>query len=290
MGTRKNNKKSKKFRKNKKTRSKRQRGGVRNINEELIDASAVGNDEIVKVLLTKIGIEVNALDGQGKPALYWASFNGHAETVKMLLDKGANIEAKDIYGRTALILASIYGHKETVDMLLDKGADVNAKDNGGRTALVWACQNSYNIDPTNPDYNDILKKRIDIVQNLLTYGANVNQNVMGMTLLQRAKENNHKKTVTVLEQHIKFKNLLDTLTENTENNENVFSKRLSKRALDNLTNEQRELFTEFAARNSWNINYDTGELVPYSHGTRGGKRKTIKSKKSKRKTRKTRRK
>ena len=34
---------------------------------------------------------------------FLASANGYTETVKILLDKGANIEAKDVSGTTAII-------------------------------------------------------------------------------------------------------------------------------------------------------------------------------------------
>jgi len=183
-------------------------------------------------------------------------------------------------------LASQNGHTSTVAMLLEKGADVNAKDDQNRTALVWACQNSYNN--LNPE---IIKKRLDIVQNLLTYGADVDHKINDMTLLQRAINNGHIEVIRILEQHIKFKELLGSVID-YENKETVNIQPLSKLALDNLTMDERILFTQFLDK-SWDVklNDKTGELVPY-HGTRGayrgprgGKRKT---RKNKRKTRKTR--
>ena len=78
--TRKAKKSNKRFRK---TRSKRQKGGMRNLNEDLIDASSYGHPKIVKTLLDN-GADVNAMDGFGNSALYWASFNGHKKVVKLL--------------------------------------------------------------------------------------------------------------------------------------------------------------------------------------------------------------
>ena len=85
-----------------------------------------------------------------------ASKKGHASTVTILLNEGADIEAKDrvsilddhteyIYrihvisdlmtiidmqgGDTALIWASRQGHQSICQLLLTRGADIEAKDN-----------------------------------------------------------------------------------------------------------------------------------------------------------------
>jgi hypothetical protein len=116
MGTRKNNRKSKKSKKGfRKTRSKRQRGGVRNLNGELIDASSYGYPKIVKNLLVE-GADVNAVDGQKHPALFWASFNGHAQVVEILLVYGADVTITDNWGHTALYWANFNGHAKVVEL------------------------------------------------------------------------------------------------------------------------------------------------------------------------------
>jgi ankyrin repeat protein len=59
--------------------------------------------------------------------------------VEKLLEQGANVNAKDRDGETALMWAARRGHSETVKALINAGADVNVK--GGRyskTALMWA--------------------------------------------------------------------------------------------------------------------------------------------------------
>ena len=62
----------------------------------------------------------------------------NVDTVRILLEKGANVDAKTNNGRTALIEVSARGRTDIVKMLIDKGADVNAKDNDGGTALTFA--------------------------------------------------------------------------------------------------------------------------------------------------------
>ncbi|KAF2142278.1 uncharacterized protein K452DRAFT_250214 [Aplosporella prunicola CBS 121167] len=72
----------------------------------------------------------NEKDQELLPALYYASLEGLVDSVKMLLDKGADVNAQGGTYGNALQAASSLGHEKIVQMLLDKGADVNAQ--GGR--------------------------------------------------------------------------------------------------------------------------------------------------------------
>lgn len=74
-----------------------------------------------------------------------ASAAGDTEKVLSLLQNGheAN-EVFPIVGTTPLMLAAAYGHDETIRTLLDAGADVNAADFTGWTVLHAA---AYNGDP-----------------------------------------------------------------------------------------------------------------------------------------------
>ncbi len=70
------------------------------------------------------------------------SFNSKKDkdTVKDLLEKGANINVKDDQGKTPLhiIVSTSKNKKEIVELLLEKGAKINAKDNEGKTPLDLA--------------------------------------------------------------------------------------------------------------------------------------------------------
>ena len=61
------------------------------------------------------------------------------ETVKLLMERGANIEDKDIDGHTPLLLAAKWGKTETVKLLIERRANIEAKDSKGRTPL-HACR------------------------------------------------------------------------------------------------------------------------------------------------------
>jgi ankyrin repeat protein len=46
-----------------------------------------------------------------------AAANGHTETVKLLLDRGAAIDVRDNEGKTALVWAREKGHTEIVQLI-----------------------------------------------------------------------------------------------------------------------------------------------------------------------------
>lgn len=74
----------------------------------------------------------------GITMLMWASKNGYAEVVKLLIEEGSNLDMQDKKGRTALMLASRRFHTEVVSLLIRNRADVDIICNYGGTALMHA--------------------------------------------------------------------------------------------------------------------------------------------------------
>jgi ankyrin repeat protein len=74
-----------------------------------------------------------------------AAVTGGPQTVKALLDAGANVNAKDVRGLTPLMLAVATDRSsaETVRLLLAKGADRTLKANNGETAMDIARKFQY---------------------------------------------------------------------------------------------------------------------------------------------------
>lgn len=64
-----------------------------------------------------------------------AAKTGDAETVKYLLDKGADMDARGYKKRTALMYAAQYNHKEIGMMLVKRKANLVLKDLSGATAF-----------------------------------------------------------------------------------------------------------------------------------------------------------
>jgi len=69
---------------------------------------------------------------------------GHLQTVRLLIDKGANINYKNpSTGETPLIRAAKAGHEDVVKLLLEKGASVAQTDNTGGSVVTWACRKGF---------------------------------------------------------------------------------------------------------------------------------------------------
>ena len=76
------------------------------------------------------------MDLSGKTPLHYENiYYGYIESLKLLLEKGANIEAMDKSGKTPLHYASVYGKIESLKLLLEKGANIEAMDQDGQTPL-----------------------------------------------------------------------------------------------------------------------------------------------------------
>mmetsp|Transcript_4059 Transcript_4059/g.15146 ORF Transcript_4059/g.15146 Transcript_4059/m.15146 type:complete len:1253 (-) Transcript_4059:32-3790(-) len=116
----------------------------------LIYASAFGNKDVVKYLLGKREVDVNALDDTQKSALHHASKravqlggqgegdNVQSEIVNMLINAGASVKARDHNGCCALMFAVANGDVGVTQELLKAQAEVNAKDFEGHRPLDYA--------------------------------------------------------------------------------------------------------------------------------------------------------
>jgi len=71
--------------------------------------------------------------------LFLAIRNGDTGFIKAHLSKG-DLQARDKRGATPLMHAAAFGNFETLKMLLDAGADVNAHNDRNATALLWAAR------------------------------------------------------------------------------------------------------------------------------------------------------
>ncbi len=109
--------------------------------------SEVSEEKRMKIvrLLAGAGFEVDVPNYEGRTALMTiARFtNGH-ETVKLLIEKGADVNRRcKEYGRTALFGAIEFGNKETVEALLRAGADVSVVDKYEMSPVMLARKKQY---------------------------------------------------------------------------------------------------------------------------------------------------
>ena len=154
-------------------------------NEQLIYASRDGDLATVRRLLSSKGVDVNYKNGWGSPALIWASYNGHIDVVKTLLEHNAKVDIQRNDGYTALMGAGHNDHIEVVKALLERNANIDIQDDFGWTALMPASCNGH----------------IDCVRLLLENGANVTlEDEYGETAKDMAQEKGHWDIVKLIDQ------------------------------------------------------------------------------------------
>jgi uncharacterized protein len=109
----------------------------------------------------------------GLTPLLFAARDGNLETVKVLLEAGADVNQQSEYGWTALLVATHNRFYQLAVFLLEKGAQPNLANEGGWNPLYLATDNR-NIEagdyPTRkPDMD-----HLDYIKRLLAAGANPN--------------------------------------------------------------------------------------------------------------------
>lgn len=77
--------------------------------------------------------------GEFTPLLI-ATRDGHMETVKVLVEAGADLSARAADGKDSLGLAIFNGSYDIADYLVDQGIDVNVPDAQNFTPLFWAVE------------------------------------------------------------------------------------------------------------------------------------------------------
>ena len=98
---------------------------------------------------------VNPFFSSGGTALHGASFHGHANVARALMNRGANVTAKNRFGEMPLHIASHSQHVNVARALLNKNAPVNGKDTHGQTPLFS------------------IRGNPELAQLLMSHGANV---------------------------------------------------------------------------------------------------------------------
>ena len=125
-------------------------------NSPLMYAAALGSLESMRILLDA-GADPNTANAFAATPLMWCA--GDAAKVELLLSKGAKVNVRSSLGRTPLLIAAAYdGATEAARLLIKKDADVNARDKSGMSVLEQAASSNH----------------IDLVRLLLEKGANVN--------------------------------------------------------------------------------------------------------------------
>ena len=105
--------------------------------QELFQLVRAGGTQRLAGLL-EMGLVSNLRDGKGNSLLMLASYNGHLETARLLLEHGGDPELANDRGQVPLAGAAFKGDTEMARLLIEHGADVNARSSDGKTPLMFA--------------------------------------------------------------------------------------------------------------------------------------------------------
>ncbi|KAJ3103600.1 hypothetical protein HDU96_009208, partial [Phlyctochytrium bullatum] len=119
-------------------------------------ATFSGHLDVARFLL-ETGSEIDIRDGRKNTPLFNAALEGHLSLVELLVEKGADIEARGLKGRTSLHNAASGGHLDIARFLIEKGAKIDEVDFLKKTPLTFATLNGH----------------LDIVQLLVEKGASM---------------------------------------------------------------------------------------------------------------------
>uniref|UniRef100_A0A8C2LF65 Regulatory factor X-associated ankyrin-containing protein n=1 Tax=Cricetulus griseus TaxID=10029 RepID=A0A8C2LF65_CRIGR len=130
---------------------------------------------------------INKPDERGFTPLIWASAFGEIETVRFLLDWGADPHILAKERESALSLASMGGYTDIVRLLLEQDVDINTYDWNGGTPLLYAVRGNH----------------VKCVEALLARGADLTTEAdSGYTPMDLAVALGYRKVQQVMETHI----------------------------------------------------------------------------------------
>jgi len=130
---------------------------------------------------------INKPDEHGFTPLIWASAFGEIETVRFLLEWGADPHILAKERESALSLASMGGYTDIVGLLLERDVDINIYDWNGGTPLLYAVRGNH----------------VKCVEALLARGADLTTEAdSGYTPMDLAVALGYRKVQQVIENHI----------------------------------------------------------------------------------------
>ena len=125
-----------------------------------MEAAQNGKITICKLLLSE-GADPMIADANGFTALHFASLNGHANIVKLLLGKcKMSPEVCNKLNRTPIHCAAQNGYIEVIKVILEYDGNIYAKDKNGYNVFHFACFHNhvelvmYLLNETSIDINE----------------------------------------------------------------------------------------------------------------------------------------
>ncbi|MCQ6561299.1 ankyrin repeat domain-containing protein [Paenibacillus mendelii] len=141
------------------------------MDKQLIQASERKETDTVRKLIEE-GANINTQDSKGRTAAMIATYNNDAATVKVLVEAGADVNIQDSMKNSPFLYAGAEGYLDILKLTIAAGADPSITNRYGGTALIPASEHGY----------------VDVVKELLTNtNIDVNHiNNLGWTALMEA--------------------------------------------------------------------------------------------------------
>ena len=151
----------------------------------------VGKEEAVetaKVLIAK-GVDINCLGECHGTALYQATFNGHHNLVKLLIEEKADVNIWDNPTKAPLVATCRRRETDmkTAKLFLDNGADINASEGfvvkmasmfGSKEMVTFLVKNGASLKAAESGLNALhvaaMSAKVDVADTLIAFGVDVN--------------------------------------------------------------------------------------------------------------------
>ena len=106
---------------------------TRRVVELATDLARAGDTSELAAFLDH-GLPADTQDGEGNSLLMLAAYHGHAETVRMLVERGADVDLRNHRDQTPVAGAVFMGEDAVVRVLVEAGADLDAGTPSARAA------------------------------------------------------------------------------------------------------------------------------------------------------------
>jgi ankyrin repeat protein len=116
------------------------------LSRQFLAAIFLGDAQRVSSLLARHPDLATTPDGRDDHPIHHAARNGDTEVAQLLIQYAADVNAQNRQGHTVLYCAGGHGHLNTLRLLLNAGADCDVKfTHDGKSLLEWLAQ--YPNDP-----------------------------------------------------------------------------------------------------------------------------------------------